>query len=762
MSNLTTHFKCEDDARCDVTNYLTGIVTHSTHVKLGENTSRKYHNQNVVSSIVGGNRQSSVIASVYEVRARSFEKGSKNVLDYDENTVRLRLATEHAAFTAEEFASSAKKNHRFGGDFRFFDYCMIIERLAGCIAYFTIHQELPSKVLRGGVPINVKALVSLTPDVIASTNTLFVTRMADTQIQPNRFYALAAAASACGTTVVTDMVTTDEQFFVVLNRVENIDLVIACIDVLAMLAGQYEKADMMSTFMYALTRGLHRVATVIAHSNEGGLFRDVMRVNGFSTPYGGVDTSLKSINLPRPVQANVACITQWVDTLLLVTGGIVAACDPLIEKGNRLYPTVLTAISSPLNTYGGAKRHHSVEERNVEQWAKEHAVKIRDYSGDFCSLYDKALGTICGGSSVGEGVIKHMVACFGNLEQTSMHHLKYESIAPFYFIEPTGLCKLPATFSSAVREGYAQLATFTSRGYVQYIPSINSMYTSSTFSTCTSSYRTARTAGFILAHQLAKNDGLANVNIAGADPALFALSGNATCSDDIRQRMESKLTFDAYLWGRGHSAFPHPAELMYFGGGIKLKLRHSTIDEENWEHESTVLPSCDELGQSVEIETGRLEPVMKPNKVLVWGKAVSRSRTAALTSLARTKHKNKHGIDAYSDVVVMSDFGITVTEEMVKNVTIKWSGQGLPGRVINQADSNASRDRRTLEPSISSSADDAISQDRSIEKGVRIPITIQPQPRGHASHAQVVTRVLPTIETHPDAVDEETKASDSV
>lgn len=181
MPSQSMHFRCDDDQKGDVTNYLTGIITSSSHVKLSEQTSRKYHNQNVVSSTVGGVKTRNVVTSVYEIAARNFKKGSKHVIDYSDDLTRIRTTLNHAAFTAEEFASAAKKNHRFGGDFRFFDYSMIVERLGACIAYFTVHNELPSTVLTGGKDINVKALVSMTPDVVASSNSLFVTRMADTQ-----------------------------------------------------------------------------------------------------------------------------------------------------------------------------------------------------------------------------------------------------------------------------------------------------------------------------------------------------------------------------------------------------------------------------------------------------------------------------------------------------------------------------------------------------------------------------------------------------
>nr|WAK73613.1 capsid protein [Phytophthora palustris toti-like virus 5-1] len=626
-----SHFTLEPTREAKSVLHLTDVMTAGANTPLKVGISRSYRNVVTTSATINGRHQTGTGISVYEIAGRSMS--DKLATQYGGDIACYPLTCEYPAFKAEEFASAAKKNHKFGGNFTYFDFAAIVETLGAAVAYYSIQHRLSGDVISGGAEARIRVLNMLTPDIIASNSSVFVTRMLDTQLCPSNFYALSQVCARTGSTIVTDMVTTDDQQRALLLPCKDGALAMACVELLLILAGQYASIGEESCFMYALARGLHSTLTVIGHTNEGGMTREVLRSGSFVPSYGGFRLNMEVSGLPRPISSDPANITHWVDTILLTTAAAVAACDPLTELDGRMYPTVYTSMASKEFDI------ETPEVLNSDQTVDLDAIDLgrqiaADYWGFACN-YAKALGILMCGTRGSDAVATHMCAALSGRCGKPLNHLKYRAVAPYYWIEPTGLIHLSAADFPAVREGYCQIAEHGKKSGMRYMELLAVNANDHMTMQYTAKYKCARACGAVLFHSLSTEDGLANTVMHGMDPAkaLFTGGGDDNTSPDAK--FDKDADFAAYLWGRGHSAIPPPAEFMYLGRGIRFESALARMVDSGrfGSAVDTFWARADELEQTVTIEVSKLVP-LPSSKYLVFNPKVTRCRTKQARALA--------------------------------------------------------------------------------------------------------------------------------
>ncbi|KAL8449880.1 hypothetical protein Emed_002843 [Eimeria media] len=88
------------------------------------------------------------------------------------------------------------------------------------------------------------------------------------------YWALVAACAMCGATVGSDSFLNANSW---MSSAFGYGLWRNILDALRLLGAIYDRAGGGELFAFALAKGLHSVNTVVAHSDEGGLMRDILR-----------------------------------------------------------------------------------------------------------------------------------------------------------------------------------------------------------------------------------------------------------------------------------------------------------------------------------------------------------------------------------------------------------------------------------------------------------------------------------------------------
>jgi hypothetical protein len=145
--------------------------------------------------------------------------------------------------------------------------------------------------------------------------------------------------------------------------------------------------------------------------------------------------------------------------------------------------------------------------------------------------------------------------------------------------------------------------------------------------------RSARTSGLMLHLSMHPENGLGCIvpRQFVAESMHFSRSGKT-----VDQRRSDSEPISDYLWGRGHSWIPAPAELMYQGDGLGMRVKKVTYDDDlNLVVEHTPLP--DQMISNVfSFTVGRPEFV-GVRKMLQENSKVSRVRTFASDALENAR-----------------------------------------------------------------------------------------------------------------------------
>lgn len=183
-----------------------------------------------------------------------------------------------------------------------------------------------------------RALGSFIAPVSSYHNCVFIPHLVGIPASPNVLPNLIAAITDEGT-VATDYLSIDaSNNRPIIPHVNKHAFSQACVDALRILGGNFKQAGAGDLFALGVTRSIHQVLTVVGHTDEGAIMRDVFRQGAFAISHGGIHFGMHEYTgIPTLRTSSVSAACGLVDSVALKIAALVAHCDP----GNAL-----TALNS--------------------------------------------------------------------------------------------------------------------------------------------------------------------------------------------------------------------------------------------------------------------------------------------------------------------------------------------------------------------------------------------------------------------------------
>lgn len=639
--------------------YLAGILADVVVQAERDHTTRRYVTTITSDTILQGVPNTATRATIFHVMARITTNELFAEKQDNKKVVPTETIVRCADYVANDFCGYARRWANFSGDFSVFDYSMITARIAQSLAYYANTGVLRGIDMRGGSRPLITAMGMQTPPITASKAHLFMPRCADSITSPNVFCAIMNAATWGGTTIITDILNVDANNNAIIPDCNGMDLAEGCYHALRLIGSNYARSNAMDIFSYAVTRGVHSAVTVVSHTDEGGIFRDVLRRSGFTQSFGGLNTGMRDyVGLPIPEVFTRRGVTKLIDSIALATAGIVAACDPLTQIEGRYYPTVISSEVSATCYSGNDSASTDADRANL----------IKQLISAGCTMapiYIRALLTVFSGTGDSGRALTHLCGSFSAMHSYRGEHIKHKSIAPFFWIEPTGVCYLPRSEFLAVAEGFGQL---TEPRVATRIPLCERAAIIGEIEGLTGigmSWRTARTNGATIHMSLSRDGSLENAVLRQCDPWSFAFQGGNEAN--MLQRMEAGLSLRDMMWTRGFSCLPSAAETIYTGKDIALLCKQHTFNDSTFEVTPVSMFRGEEFCEG-EITLRCCRPFcIKPAEHSVDYSPCVRARTVA--SKALSVARRGRGVMLTSDLLRLKASG--------PNCTI-----GLPSRTI--------------------------------------------------------------------------------
>jgi hypothetical protein len=403
----------------------------------------------------------------------------------------------------------------------------------------------------------------------------------------------------------------------------------------------YQEMDAGAVMAYAITSGVHNLLSVVSHTDEGGLTRDAFRAVDFTPSFGGIFISdVRSyVGLPMPDVYSLQSFQSLVDSIAIGSAGLVALSDPLVDYEGRKYPTVFTARGS-VQGVSGEEAEGTIETQvdligQIASEAYPFAVKYIDNLGRlFCVNGEVPLAA----EHLALGFEMLSLASSSDLEdgagEPTNRHLSMVTAAPWYWVEPTSLFTSQFCDSDAARAGFGPMVAVNEVKHEPMFEWTSVVAEGGTSMDVVHSWRSARTNALMVHLRLSKKDGLANMVPKQFSAQRFHMVGGTTGVDKLRDRGGD---IRSYMWGRGQSPIPAPAEAIYLGKGIGSVCHLYAAGGEVLDCVATRFPDKLDLGSgTVKMSVSRPFGVAN-GAIMDFDKCVSRTRTQAARALARAR-----------------------------------------------------------------------------------------------------------------------------
>ncbi|BAF98177.1 coat protein [Magnaporthe oryzae virus 2] len=542
---------------------------------------RRYRAGVFIGTMEHGQRGSYGRSIFYEVGFR--HAGARDALaPRSEHAIPIDCSLDINAVEAANFEGYARRFSNFSPQWQKMDLAGMVERLAKGVAAASLYGNMGTVNLIAGQPTRVTALGTLDSPQTASIDSVFIPRTVDTVGNDHVFAVLAAAANGEGAAVTTDVLRLDANTNQpIIPSVVGPAFATACVEALRILGANFESSGGGDVFAYALTRGIHSCVSVVAHTDEGGFMRNLFRHAAFRTPYGGVNQSLRAFpSLPALAGTANTAVAAWVDAIALKTAAAVAHCDPLVPGPGGLFPTVFTSADGPISPAG------TPEGEPTDADARAIGRQISADLGRFAPLYMRALGQIVGTRTVSGVAESHFctVASLALDQGGGMvdRHLRHKTVAPYFWIEPTSLIPRDFLDSPAEHAGYASKVT---PGHVAHEPCFEKFAllergTTANHATVAFKMRSARTSALICAYA-GDPAVLADIKLYQFDEDSVVLAGDqGPTAGPVPVKHAAADPISSYLWRRGQSCFPAPAEFINTNSNYGAKVSLITWDND--------------------------------------------------------------------------------------------------------------------------------------------------------------------------------------
>jgi len=557
----------------------------------------------------------------------------------DDPSLKFGIASQFNTVLTVGLKGVASRISHFTGEWTHFDFTGMICLLAASVAKFNNTQTLTCAEMRRGYTCDVRSLNVVVEPVQANPTCVFIPRCTDSLVTTAVFSALAAAANGTGSHVVTDYVTVDGNNCPVYTEAQGINLASACISALRMLMSIYSVCDDGELAAVALTAGIHRVVSVVSHSDEGGIVRDILRTMDFRPSYGGVYNPAFGayMGLPVPHERNTASICTWVDNIALLTAGAVAVAAPVVTIDGRSYPQWFTSTEHGARGTDAYLDADAGDEANIRtQIAINHHEFTSNYAtvlarifmvNDSKSRGGLMLGTMC------------ETLCTSSAERK---HFRHVTVAPWFWIEPTSLFK-DRMDSAATRAGFGPICGVRDPHHMNTFESVQVGHTTALTTCLIVGMRCPRTSGYMLHLSCRATDGLANIIPLQLDPNNICGKGGGAGAEGSLTARESMAE---WVWKRGQSPIYHPAEMNYIGKAMLLKCAKLTYDDDEGSYTPTSLHLTEEMVGGVVSVMACSPERIADDAVHAWTRQRRHQRTLAHISLGNATRRMRGYFDS--------------------------------------------------------------------------------------------------------------------
>ncbi|AZT88628.1 coat protein [Aspergillus homomorphus totivirus 1] len=580
---------------------LTGTLADPVGGLIANNDTYRRYRAGVYMLVPDHGTPASKARSIFYEVGRRHGRARDLLAQHPEAAIPIDCSVDINPAEASSFEGLARRYSNFSPQWLKMDLAAMVERLAKGVTAYSVFGGVDTGALRGGQPVRVVALGTLDSPQTASINSVFIPRTVDTVGNDHVFAVLVAAANGEGASVTTDVVRLDANTNQpIIPAVAGAAFATACVEALRVLGANMEASGAGDLFAYALTRGVHAGVSVVSHTDEGGFMRNLLRHDRFRVPYGGINQGLRHYPaLPALASTAPSSIAAWVDAIALKTAAAVGHCDPLVPGDGGWYPSVFTSREGAILPPG------SVGEDATDADARAIGRQIASDLGRFAPLYTRALTTLFG-LSTNSGVAESHFCTAGAraLEQAGEgnvdRHLRYKTVAPYFWIEPTSLIERDAFGTLAESEGYGAKVTPGDRATYPCFERFKLLATGSSASYATIAFkmRTARTSAIVSAFAAAPAP-LADLVPYQFDSSSIALPGDqGPTNGDVPTKHAAADPLSSYLWTRGQSCFPAPAEFMNIQGNYGARLKLLDFSEDPFDATVSDMSNTDDLANA--------------------------------------------------------------------------------------------------------------------------------------------------------------------
>jgi len=632
---------------------------------------------------------------MYEI-GRANNSAVQALRQHDSQSIGVDASYITNSVLAEDFIGYSKKYSNFNATFRDSNLAGIAERLAKGLAAASLYDDVTSETLRGGADLSVNALATYDGPVNSMVSTVFIPRLVTGSLGGDVFTVLANAVAGEGGSIATDIVEVDAATRrPILPYIDDEDLPNAVVAALRIVGANMQACGQGPLFALAVVRGIHKVVSVVGHTDEGGIMRDVMRCGHFSIPFGGIHYGLPTYGgLPELSMVDDRHIAGYVDAIAMVSAALVAHCDPGVSINGEWFPT----------TYTGEHRVDStaragVHKEGADDMRSRNKAQLLSDLPLFFDLYCKGLGTVFGISGDASLAVTFASTASLGLPNNS-RHLRLASINPFFWVEPTGLLPPSIVLSDAEDNGSGSLCgkgCSETRGAWEDIEVVDNADT--TVSSHNIAFKNARNCWMVLHLNNNPRDGLGNIKFMQLDSSAIVHPGPCAEAAEVRDRLEGTLPISSYLWRRGQSPICAPGELINIAGSAGIQARHMYWDEDG-RPELTHLPGSDTFhSATVTITVGRPRGIPAAGSNVTQA-GVARARTRAAAELVAARRRDRiHGQCVRASMPVLNAAPVLRKGAAPKAEDVRESGGGyvapeFADSSAPEADTSARKDDR--------------------------------------------------------------------
>lgn len=609
--------------------YLRGVISTAVSGPIGANdVYRKYAAVLSTTTSVRGFPEQGVKRVLYEV-GRRYADAELALHVAPDDAVSLDTKYAVASGMSDDFRGLARKYTNFSAEFAFCNLAPIVERVAKGLAAHSVYGNVTSETLRAGERISLTALSAQFNPVMADDGAVFIPRLADRYNKPNTLAVLVAAVAGEGGRIVTDALEVDvltNQPLVPTVNAQHFPS--ACVDALRVLGANMALAGQEDLFGIAVARGLHQVLTVVSHTDEGGIVRDILRGGRMARPFGGISTAYAEAvpftALPALSSEGARAVAGYVDSLLLATAAAAAHCDPGVDLDGNWFPTVIDCGLALV-----ADEDPAMYRRRC---ARSILTGLRGVVPEFGALFSTALGKLFGGTVTNRDNWGRLFSVMTGTLRETCRHAQVEVSAPFFWIEPTGI--LPKDFlgSRAETHGSGSLVGRDEVHDYPAFPNCEHVWGDEFVSMYKADYVSARRFPMLWHFHNHQDNGLAGVSLQQADPYRLVLPGSNAAGENSQTKMIMQRSLHDYLWVRGQSPIAAPAELLNLGGCAVFRVMHATMDGRGIPRVEHMYRRGELAGADVRVSCSMLRGV-NPGPLGAWNPMISETRNLATFAL---------------------------------------------------------------------------------------------------------------------------------